>query len=181
MNQHNYMHHHPHEQHRPNQDHVIKLLLTEIKYDIKFDTWLREKVTNREMHNQNKEAEKVGYAYSDDKAEDWLVRQIETAMDTIRGELAWCVVPPERTDSDEILENPTEWYLHLHFSPNWRGSIRALKSASHKYVCEYTLAQWYRASMPNGSERYDYEADKWLERIRNEARSEVVVYHPWML
>lgn len=185
-------HYHPHGEHghchcgdgriHPNPaDKHITLLLSEIKYDVKFDTWLREKITNREMHNANKEAEKVEYAYSDDRAEDWLIRQIETAVDNVRGELNWCVVDWDVNISDEILNNPTEWCIHFHFSRQWRGSLRALRTAIHKYVCEYILSQWYRASMPNGSERYVLEADQWLTKAYNEARSEVVQYHPWTL
>ena len=182
--EHHFHHHHEGHHHHefPNPaDRHVTILLSEVKYDIKFDTWLREKVTNREMHNRDKESEKVGYAYSDDKAQDWLGRQIGTAIDRVKGELAWCVVDEDRNVTDEMLHVPSSWCLHLHFSPTWRGSLNSLRTAIHKYVCEYVLAQWYRAAMPQGAERYDLEADKWLEKAYQEARSEVVVYKPWTL
>lgn len=168
--------------HRPHtKDYVLEFTLKEIKYDVKFDSWLKSKVANREEHNRNPKSEKVGYAYDDDRAEDWLIRQIDTAMNNVRGELAWCVADDERTDSDEILESPDKWWLHLHFSENWRGSARAIKSAVHAYITNYILAQWYRATMPRVADTYLRDANDCLTRAYNEARSEVVSYKPWNL
>lgn len=163
------------------KDYVLEFLLSEIKYDVKFDTWLKSKVTNREAHNSNPKSEKVGYAYDDDRAEDWLVRQIETAIDNVKGELNWCVANIERTDTDEIIKNPDKWYLHLHFSENWRGSSTSIKSAVHTYITNYVLSMWYRAAMPREAENYRNEAELALSRAYNEARSEIVVYNPWNL
>lgn len=50
-------------------DASVKLLLSEIKYEVKFDSWLKNRVTNAEQRNANKKAYKsVEYAFKDDKA-----------------------------------------------------------------------------------------------------------------
>lgn len=167
------------------QERAIKLTLREIKYDVKFDSWLREKVANQIIKNSNDNAESVDYAYKNDKAEDWLVRQIEDAVDNVYGELNWCVIETdhfvEDTIDDDAEVRPTEWTIAFRFSPMWSGSMRRLRSSISTYVREYVLTQWYRAAMPNNLGEYQMKADEALRNAYNEARSEKVVDRPWTL
>lgn len=170
-------HKHPHK-----RDFLIKLILEEIKYDVKFDSWQKSKVFNRNLKNQNKDAEKVGIAYNNDDANDWLVRQIDTAINNIYGELAWCTREYDRYETNQIEEQtPTEWSIHLEFPCSWAGSMRAMKSHAHKYVVSYVLAQWYRAGDVGSAESYIADADNALTRLYQEARSEKVSLPPWQL
>lgn len=177
------------------KDRAIRLTLREIKYDVKFDSWLREKVANQIIKNANDDAETVDYAYKNDKAEDWLVRQIQDAVDNIYGELAWCTIEPDHFMTDSIEnawekegndyertnESPTEWVILFRFSPMWCGSMRAMRSYVSTYVREYVLSQWYRAAMPNNLGEYQMKADEALRNAYNEARSEKVILPPWTL
>ena len=66
----------------------MKILLSEIKYEVKFESWRKEKIPNHESRNvKGGDFKAVDYAYKDDRAEDWLVRQIQDAMDNVVGEL----------------------------------------------------------------------------------------------
>lgn len=167
------------------KDRAIRLTLRELKYDVKFDSWLREKVANQIIKNANEDAENVDYAYKSDKAEDWLVRQIQDAVDNIYGELAWCTIEPDHFMVDTIDEKPenrpTEWVILFRFSPMWNGSMRAMRSYVSTYVREYILSQWYRAAMPNNLGEYQMKADEALRNAYNEARSEKVILPPWTL
>ncbi len=163
------------------EDAAVKLLLTEIKYEVKFDTWLKEKILTEEERNKNKDAKVVNYAYKNDKAEDWLVRKIQDAVDRVYGELRWCVVDPSQFQSDEILENPTEWTIHFVFGRGWSGSVRALKSFIHRYVCEYVLGQWYRITNPVIAESYMMNAEDYIVKAYEEARSQKVKLEPFRL
>lgn len=178
---HAFNHHHHHHQ-PPKRDFFIKLLIEEIKYDVKFDSWQKARVFNRNLKNSNKDAEKVGIAYNDDKANDWLVRQIDTAVNNIYGELAWCTREYEEFESDQIeKETPKDWTIHLEFPHSWAGSMRAMKTFAHKYVVSYVLAQWYRASDLGSADSYIADADNALNSLYQEARSEKVQLPPWTL
>lgn len=177
---------HPHHE-PPVQDYVVKILKSEIKFDVRFDSTIRERIVNREAHNASKKNtknkyNKVGYAIPDEtEVEDWLVRQIETAIDNVHGELNWCCVEWNRFVDDELYELPEEWAIHFHFSRMWAGSIKGLRTKIHKYITEYILWQWYRAAMPNGSNVYKAEAEEWLQKAYQEARSERVQLEPFRL
>jgi hypothetical protein len=162
-------------------DAAVKILLTEVKYEVKFDSWLLAKVTNAQAKNANKAAKPVGYAYDNDKAEDWLVRQIQDAVDMVYGKCAWCTHDDTHFDTDEILKNPTEWAIHFRFAPTWRGSVRALKRHIHRYVCDYVLSRWYLSAKPDEAVLYAQSADDALQRVVNEARNERVCLEPWRL
>lgn len=162
-------------------DATVKIYLSEIKYEVKFDTWRSEKSVNEELKARNKEAGRVSTAYNDDRAEDWLVRKIQDAIDNVYGECRWCIHDRSRFESDEIQENPTEWTIHFRFSEAWRGSVQALKRHIHRYISEYVLAQWYRAAKPGVAATYSLSAEDELGKVYEEARSERVVLEPWRL
>ncbi len=156
-------------------------MLNEVKYDVKFDTWLKEKIVNEEARNTNPKHKPVDYAYKNDKAEDWLVRQINNAIDTIYGELNWCTIDTSVMQTDEILENPTEWAIALKFDNSWRGSMRALRGHLHKFICNQVLYEWYRITRPDAAGSYLNDANTELKLAYDEARNTIVELEPWRL
>lgn len=161
---------------------VIKLSLEEIKYEVKFDSWVKGRISNENLHNSNKDAESIGIAYDSDKAEDWLLRQINDAVGTLHSELSWAVCNAEepKLTTDE-LEEQSEWCIHLIFGKNWCGNPRALNTFAHKYVVNYILSMWYRAESLKDYPIYKDEADKAIKSLYMEARSEKVELEPWRL
>lgn len=162
-------------------DKTVKIMLNEVKYDVKFDTWLKEKIVNSEAKNVNRNHKPVDYAYKNDKAEDWLVRQITNAIDTIYGELNWCTLDESMLQTDEILVNPTEWTITFVFDNNWRGSMRSLRGRIHKYISNHVLYEWYRIARPDAAVSYLNDAERELKLMYEEARNTVVQLEPWRL
>lgn len=164
-------------------DASVKILLSEIKYEVRFDSWSKSLIRNDEQRNAGqKKYKSVNYEFQEEGAEDWLVRQIQDAVDILCGQLRWCLHDDSRMQSDEILENPNEWVLHLRFADSWNGSMRSLKGHIHRYVSDYALAQWYRAiGDERGQQNYSASAEGHLESAYQEARSERVSLEPWTL
>jgi hypothetical protein len=153
-------------------DYVIKLKTDELKYDVKFDTWRKEVFTGADT------------AYDDDSAEDWLARQIDSAVADIESTLAWAVCrrTQGKAQTDALDEVPKEWVIHLQFAPSWAGSIRALNSLAHRYAVAKVLYRWYLASdlRQQAGDQLE-ESDKLLDDIYCNARSERVKLEPWRL
>ena len=162
-------------------DASVRINLSEIKYEVKFDSWLKEKIVNAEAENAQSGHKAVDYAYKSDKAEDWLIRQITDAIDELHGELRWCVHEDDRMTSDEITEAPDYWEVHFRFGRGWRGSMRALKKHIHAYVVAYVLGKWYRISQPSVAPAYMEEAAGELNKAYTEARNEIIDIEPWTL
>lgn len=157
-------------------DRAIRITLNEVKYDVEFETWKKEKVLG-----QAAKGEPIDTAYKDDKAEDWLIRQIQDAINNIYSECGWCTHDDTELATDEILCNPTEWTIHFRFSAQWFGSIRAMTSMLHDYVRDYVLGRWYLICKPELAPNYLASADAHLARLYNEARSEIVQLEPFRL
>lgn len=172
-------------QHRPapiQKTRQIKIELSEIKYEVKFDTWLRGKVVNRDIKNRITDAESLNIAYNDDRAEDWLVRQIQDAVDNIYGTLRWCLFEDdEQYTTDEIVENPTEWVFNFSFSPAWQGSVRAMRSSIRTYICESVLYNWFVNASPDDAVPHAAAMENALTTLYENARSEKVYLEPFNL
>lgn len=153
-------------------DHVIKLKLNEIKYDVKFDTWHKGDATEKEI------------AYDNDDAEDWLCRQIDSAIADIEAELNWavCKAGQGKAQTNALDDVPEEWTVHLRFSPSWLGSIRAMNSMAHRYVVAKVLYRWYlSADLRQQASDQLAEAEHLLEQIYHNARNERVSLKPFRL
>ncbi len=164
--------------------YVIKLKLNEIKYDVKFDSWRKSEMASTALRNSNKDAEAMPVAYTSDDATDWLLREIDSAVADIEGELIWAVCrrTQPKTQSDAIDEVPQEWVIHFLFSPAWQGSIRTMNSLAHRYVVAKVLYRWYLAGdLRQQAADFLTEADSLLERMYMMARSERVSLEPWRL
>ena len=164
-------------------DASVKILLSEVKYETRFDSWTRSRVRNGEQRNADgKSYRAVEYGLQDEGTEDWLVRQVQDAVDMLYGQLRWCLHDDSRMQSDEILENPTEWALHFRLPDTWGGSVRALKGHIHRFISDYVTAQWDRATGDErGQQNYAGSAEAHLERAYQEARSDRVSLEPWRL
>lgn len=153
-------------------DYTIKLELEELKYDVKFDSWRKKETTGADI------------AYDNDDAEDWLCREIDNAVADIEAEIPWAVCKDAqgKAQTDALDVVPDEWVIHLQFSPNWQGSIRAMNSMAHQYVVNMVLYKWYKsADLINQAMLQREEAVELLDRIYQMARNERVELNPWRL
>ena len=153
-------------------DYTLTINLNEVKYDVKFDSWHKGDTTDKSI------------AYDNDDAEYWLVREIDSAIADIEGELAWAVPKEEQGESatDAIDVIPLSWAIHLQFSPSWRGSIRAMNSLAHRYVVAKVLYRWYHsADLRTQAGDHLAEANDYLERLYMIAREDSVSLKPWRL
>lgn len=153
-------------------DYSLTIRLNEVKYDVKFDSWRKEAVTKGEV------------SYNNDNAEDFLAREIDSAIADIEGELAWavCREGQGKAQTDAIDEVPEEWTIHLQFSPSWRGSIRMMNSLAHRYVVAKVLYRWYHsADLRQQASDHLAEANDYLERLYMTARQDSVTLKPWRL
>ena len=143
---------------------LIRLRLSEIEYDVKFDTWARGNV----LETPN---EKVLYK---EKMRDWLLRQIENAVGEIKAALRWCCVDHAHMTDDEIREEaPEAWEIHLRWKGEWKGSESGLKSFAHQYVVKKALGEWYRmVGMPvaPSANAEGTTAEELLTKLKNSAR-----------
>lgn len=76
---------------------------------------------------------------------------------------------------------PEEYPISFRFSPEWKGSIRALRSAIHKYIVHYCLAQWFALVKPDEEANELAKAEELLTLAYNEARSEDVKHVRFIL
>ena len=144
---------------------AVTINLTALKYDIKFETWMREEATRDDNPARN-------IAYKRDEAEDWLVEQIETVIDNVYGELAWCTDEADVDLTDAIPEGKEEWSVVFKMPKEWRGSKRHIKRLIHKYAVAYVKGAWYtNQSMPEG-DAFNAEAERLLEELYYECRSD---------
>lgn len=141
---------------------LIRLRLSEIEYDVKFDTWAR--ANNAETPNEKA-------LYKGGKMQDWLLRQIENAVGEIKAALRFCAYDHAHMTDDEILDAPTSWEIRLRWEGDvpWTGSENGLKSLAHQYIVNKALANWYNmVGLPN--ETYIINAEKNLTELVNSAR-----------
>lgn len=153
-------------------DYVIKLKLNELKYDVKFDTWRKGEATGNDTECDA------------DEAEDWLVRQIDSAIADIEAEIAWAVCKDNepKAQSNSLDETPEQWVIHLRMANTWAGSIRAVNSLAHRYVVAKVLYRWYLASdLRQQAADQLAEAEDMLEKLYQNARSERVKLEPFRL
>ena len=114
---------------------LIRLRLSEIEYDVKFDTWAR----GNNMETPNKKV-----LYTGGKMRDWLLRQVENAVDEIKAALRWCAYDHAHMTDDEIMDAPDYWEIRLRWDGEpWHGSESGLKSFAHQFVVNSALAAWY--------------------------------------
>lgn len=139
---------------------MIRLRLSEIEYDVKFDTWGKANVGE-------KPDEKL--LYKGGKMQDWLLRQIENSVGEILGKLRWCAHDHAHMVDNEILDAPDYWEIRLRWRGLWHGSETALKSYAHQYIVQNALAEWYTMKGVH-AEAYMLKAATALENLVKSAR-----------
>lgn len=76
---------------------------------------------------------------------------------------------------------PEEYPISFYFSPEWKGSIRTLRTTIHKYIVHYCLAQWFALVKPDEEANELAKAEELLTLAYNEARSEDVKHIRFIL
>lgn len=152
----------------PGYDCAVKLLRSELVYDIDFISWKVAKCRISET------AESRAEAQTDEESADWLDREIEVAVGNVKSELAAYVREPRmRVQTDEA-ESLDEWNIILEMEPGWRGNVRTLKTNIHQYVVNYVLAHWFDMVLPDEAGKYHLFSDQLLRKVVMSARDVVV-------
>lgn len=164
----------PHKQPEESHHFAVTLKLENIKYEVKFDTWLREDATREDNPTRN-------IAYKRDEAEDWLRSKIGLLIDNIYGDLSWCTREHREQLTDDVDDETQEWTIVFDMPREWRGSPRHIRSLLHKHVVAAIKAEWYgNQSMPEG-EVYAIEAENAADELYYECRSDKVENEPFIL
>lgn len=146
---------------------LIRLRLSEIEYDVKFDTWGR-------ANTQETPNEKLVYKGGDMR--DWLLRQIENSVGDILAALRWCAVDHAHITDNEIMDAPDCWEIRLRWKGKWQGSESGLKSFAHQYIVQSALASWYAMVGQNNrfflqnNQIYTLNAERAMEHLKASAR-----------
>lgn len=89
--------------------------------------------------------------------------------------------PNSFTDDEAFLDAPAEVYVpvpeyifRFKFSNVWKGNFEALGNYIHRYIVDFILYEWFKISLPSEAAVYLASAEKWKDKIVNEARSEDV-------
>lgn len=146
------------------REYAVKLLFSEIIYDVNFATWKRASQLDTGEKEKNKKE-------LSEQEQFFILRQVETAIANILSTFSWCTKHHYHYQSDEIREAPKDWDIIFRFSDEWRGNIRTIKDYLHKYVVEYILCEWYRLTDPASSAEALSLAEDWLHKALMEARS----------
>lgn len=162
----------------------VTLIREELVYDIEFEAW---KTSKKHIDNPTLQSE-VHVTF---EADDWIERQIETAVDRIFEKLSSSTrdssdmvtdrldetpiynfdnIPRNNPDVSTLVTKPNAYFIPMVLDPAWRGSARAIRSLLHKAVTSYVLYQWFCLVMPEVAPRYLAESDDALKRADSASR-----------
>lgn len=144
--------------------YAVQILLSEVMYDLNLITWKKSSLLDVPEKEKNK-------VILEDKDSMFVARQVEMAIANILSRLSWCTRHHYHVQTDEIRKVEDCWDIAFYFTPEWRGNIRSIKDYIHKYIVEYTLAEWYRLVSPADVADAMTSAEQWLYRAQMEARS----------
>lgn len=150
---------------------VVKAKKDEVIYDIDFISW---KLAKCRVENAEQQAE----SQTDGEASDYITRQIETAVANAKGALHPFVVNDKGTMLDDEMVDTNEWFIVFDFGSEFAGSTPKLCNLFHRYIVDFTLAEWFKLVLPNEAANYYASAEDWLERFKSEARTTVLVEAP---
>lgn len=147
---------------------VMKLLRSEVEYDVDFISW---KVARcRVLDNDEQRAE----AQTDKENGDWLTRKIELAVSEAKRLLsAYVDEYPSRMRTDEPGKEE-EFTVVLRMERGWRGDVGRMNRFFYEYVVNYVLGEWFKMVMPDEAAAYAALAKDWLNELVNEARNVVI-------
>lgn len=163
-----------------NNRHIcVTLLREELIYDIQFEAW---KISKTHIDDKTMQAE----AHVNMEADDWIERQIQSAIDRIHGKLARIIpdhsdmltdrlveipkystddVPRDNPEPAELFDKPSQYVIPMRLEPNWVISARAIRSWLHKSVTSYVLSEWFSLVLPNKAGDYLMKSDKALDEV----------------
>ena len=153
------------------QEIMIRLLYTELKYDIDFITWK----TAQSIEDGKQKFE----MQTDEESADWIVRSIDEAVNAIKKSLKAYLPHRSRMRTNEC-EKRDSWDIHLIMEPGWQGDAECLAVLMHRYVVDYVASQWYSMVKDADNVYYNVSADDTLSKIVDEARAcdiEGVMFH----
>jgi hypothetical protein len=159
---------------------VVTLHRNEIAYDVEVASWRIAKTHFAEDLKSASEGK-----ISDDVA-DWLDRQISSAVSEVKRKIAFAVTDKNTMSACNGIGDCDDCdcscgddcdgrtVLYLRFGEGWRGNLDVLVSDIHDYVVSTVLFQWLVMTAPAFANVYEAKADRHLDRIVSEARSEVI-------
>lgn len=157
----------------------VTLLREELIYDIQFEAW---KISKTHIDDKTMQAE----AHVNMEADDWIERQIQSAIDRIHGKLARIIpdhsdmltdrldetplynfdnVPRDNPEPAELVEKLSQYVIPMMLDPKWVISARAIRSWLHKSVTSYVLSEWFSLVLPNKAGDYLMKSDKALDEV----------------
>lgn len=83
------------------------------------------------------------------KQEDWLDRQIETAISKVKSNIRFAVTRHSVMSSNEILEHPHQYSIAFKFEKEWTEEPETLCDAIHTYVVKKCLTDWSMTACPD--------------------------------
>lgn len=142
---------------------TIKLLRSEIEYDVDFETW---KVGD----SSGLDAKARSRAETSEETADWMSRQVDNSLSEIGGCLkAFSPWVTSRAVTDEIEDN-REWIINLVMERGWRGDSRRLASYIHRFVVDSVLYAWYRMVEPSRAQIYGRHVEDDKKMVVGEVR-----------
>lgn len=150
---------------------VVKAKKEEVLFDIDFISW---KLAKCRIDDAEKQAE----AQTDRETNDYITRQIETAVSNAKGALHPNVVNDYGTMLDDELKQSNEWFIVFDFGEEFAGSTQKLCNLFHRYIVDFALAEWFKIVLPAEAANYYASAEDWLERFKSEARTTVLFNQP---
>ena len=149
-------------------DCVVKLLRSELVYDIDFISWKVAKC--RVSENAEAQAE----AQTDGESTGWLNRYIETAVDNVKSALGIYVNEPCMRVQTDYVSSEEEWTIVLRMESGWRGNVKNLKTCIHGYVVNYVLSYWFEMTLPDEAGKYHMFSEQMLRKVVMLSRNVVV-------
>lgn len=161
--------------HTPNykyksESYSIKLLRTELEYDIDF-------TANRVAKINFKEDIKTARNVTTEGKEnmDWIDDTIMLAMSNLSHKLRFCHVNHSRLSTDETKTKDSEdegtMFIMALRLPDWKGDAETLARLIHSYVVYFVLSEWFDMTVPQIAEKFLIKAKDAMKHIVQEARS----------
>lgn len=147
---------------------IMKLLRSEVEYDVDFISWKTAQCRITENMEQR------GEAQTDKENADWLTRQMELAVESVKRAISAYLNEHFHYAQTDELKRKDEYVVILRMERGWRGDVKRMNTFFHKYVVESVLAEWFGMVMPNEQATHVASADYWFSELVKEARKVVI-------
>lgn len=126
---------HRHWENHDNNVIAVKLLWSELEFDVKYAVAKRAKLAGI----KGEQLKNFAFTPSD---MDWLLRTIDTAIGNVKNKLKSALVDHSHMASDELLKHPCEYNLIFRFDDEWLGNADTLMNLIHSYIVDYCTAEY---------------------------------------